>query len=297
MKFDFRNFPDGSRIEVEQQPNKTVRFTYKPPAESSATQSGLSVQKLIEEFVALCEIGDITEDTDDGIGWGAVVKDAKAWLASTSKRMAPECVQQLKALAEEIDCHFGKEGWDFPRLKRIACDLRALATSAAATQQVDGGAAEWRETEPTHQHIKSGSFYNVRARGKLQTDHPIEDMEALVAYQGEDGRWWFRPSTEFNERFKRTTATPPPAPQEASAAAGGWQTEYGWLVENGKKQGEGLAYRCMDHGSIEWTEDPHKALRFARRVDAEAFAQEDEDAWRIVEHAFDTPPSPPQGKI
>ena len=30
-----------------------------------------------------------------------------------------------------------------------------------------------------------------------------------------------------------------------------------------------------------------RLLRFARRVDAEMFAAEDEDAWRIVEHGFD----------
>ena len=74
-----------------------------------------------------------------------------------------------------------------------------------------------------------------------------------------------------------------PAPQPAGAA----QTQFAWLVENGKQAGSGLAYRYMDQGLPLWTDDPHKAMRFARRVDAEMFAAEDEDAWRIVEHGFD----------
>lgn len=65
----------------------------------------------------------------------------------------------------------------------------------------------------------------------------------------------------------------------------------GWLIENGKQQGAGLAYRYIDNdggGVPAWTEDPNKALRFARRADAEQYAHHDEDAWRIVEHAFAT---------
>lgn len=67
----------------------------------------------------------------------------------------------------------------------------------------------------------------------------------------------------------------------------GTKTQFCWLVENGRQQGDGLAYRYMDHGMPLWTEDPHKAIRFARREDAEMFAAEDEDAWRIVEHGFE----------
>lgn len=66
-------------------------------------------------------------------------------------------------------------------------------------------------------------------------------------------------------------------------------TQYCWLVENGKQAGQGLAYRTMEQGWPEWTEDPQKAIRFSRRDDAEMFAQEDEDAWRIVEHGFESP--------
>lgn len=62
-----------------------------------------------------------------------------------------------------------------------------------------------------------------------------------------------------------------------------------WLIENGKKQGEGLAYLCMgDLGMFTWTEDVYAALHFCRRSDAEKVSAECEDAWRIVEHSFGT---------
>ena len=69
----------------------------------------------------------------------------------------------------------------------------------------------------------------------------------------------------------------------------GLTTETGWLIENGKDAGKGLSYRFInnDKGGIpDWTDDHNKALRFARREDAEQFAYHDEDAWRIVEHAW-----------
>ena len=60
----------------------------------------------------------------------------------------------------------------------------------------------------------------------------------------------------------------------------------GWLIENGRS-GEELRYRTMVSGIPVWTKDNLKALRFSRRQDAELFSEEDEDAWRIVEHVWD----------
>lgn len=59
--------------------------------------------------------------------------------------------------------------------------------------------------------------------------------------------------------------------------------ETGWLVENGKPNTE---YRYLDETGIYWTADVNKAIRFARREDAEMFAAGDEEAWRIVEHMW-----------
>lgn len=66
--------------------------------------------------------------------------------------------------------------------------------------------------------------------------------------------------------------------------------EMGWLVEDGNLNK--TMYRCMDETGIHWTDDPNKAIRFARREDAEMFAAGDEDAWRIVEHMWCAPIKP-----
>lgn len=62
------------------------------------------------------------------------------------------------------------------------------------------------------------------------------------------------------------------------------RTEYGWLIE---RDGHGgLRYATPRS----WTADHMKALRFARKVDAEEFAASHQD-WstdiRITEHAWD----------
>lgn len=58
--------------------------------------------------------------------------------------------------------------------------------------------------------------------------------------------------------------------------------EVGWLVENGSR----TAYRTMENGIPVWTPDVNKALRFARRVDAELFCAADEDARHVAEHIW-----------
>jgi hypothetical protein len=63
-------------------------------------------------------------------------------------------------------------------------------------------------------------------------------------------------------------------------------TQWGWLIENGKK-GEELRYRTMEQGMFVWTPDHDKALRFCRREDAERVAEEDEQAERICQHGWD----------
>lgn len=62
--------------------------------------------------------------------------------------------------------------------------------------------------------------------------------------------------------------------------------EYGWLVEDSRNHPSGIRYRTWGDFGPEWTNDPNKALRFARRQDAEMFARDDEDAWHIVEHMW-----------
>lgn len=51
----------------------------------------------------------------------------------------------------------------------------------------------------------------------------------------------------------------------------------GWVVADG----QGARWRMWGDSGPEWTADRDKALQFARRSDAEAFARDDEDAWLI----------------
>lgn len=62
--------------------------------------------------------------------------------------------------------------------------------------------------------------------------------------------------------------------------------ETAWLVEDG---GTPARYRTMDESGIHWTDDVNKAIRFARRDDAEMFSAGDEDAWRITQHMWCKP--------
>lgn len=62
--------------------------------------------------------------------------------------------------------------------------------------------------------------------------------------------------------------------------------ESGWLVENGEDAPQ-IMYRTIEQGLPVWTADPNKAIRFARRADAEMFCAEDNEAWRVAEHIWD----------
>lgn len=52
----------------------------------------------------------------------------------------------------------------------------------------------------------------------------------------------------------------------------------GYVVANGPQ----TAFRCWHPEGPGWTDDKRQALMFARRMDAEAFAAEDPDAWAIL---------------
>lgn len=63
------------------------------------------------------------------------------------------------------------------------------------------------------------------------------------------------------------------APQPASGEA--------WVIGDGGSHGE-TRFRTMKQGMPAWTLDQQEALQFARRQDAELFAEEDEDAWQML---------------
>lgn len=72
----------------------------------------------------------------------------------------------------------------------------------------------------------------------------------------------------------------------SSLRAGGWRED----MENGRhgfivSSADETRFRFWDAMGPTWTTDRVRALRFARRIDAERFAAEDEDAWKILEVA------------
>lgn len=77
----------------------------------------------------------------------------------------------------------------------------------------------------------------------------------------------------------KTRAAPPP----------GERRESGWLVEHAVHP---RLYRYFDEtGCVGWTNDPERALRFARRTDAASFSATDSETNAVVEHVFVTPPT------
>jgi len=57
----------------------------------------------------------------------------------------------------------------------------------------------------------------------------------------------------------------------------------GWVIKDSKDK----MYRTMQQGNIGWTENYQKAIHFSRKVDAELFSIEDEDAYIIRFEPFD----------
>ncbi|MBS0368968.1 MAG: hypothetical protein JSS57_07195, partial [Proteobacteria bacterium] len=84
----------------------------------------------------------------------------------------------------------------------------------------------------------------------------------------------------------------------ASAAlrAGGWREDmengrHGFIVSSADEK----RFRFWDAMGPTWTTDRVRALRFARRIDAERFAAEDEDAWKILEVVPSAPHTDKEG--
>lgn len=60
---------------------------------------------------------------------------------------------------------------------------------------------------------------------------------------------------------------------------------FGFVVANGS----GTRWRCWRDGLPAWTDDRRRATIYARREDAEAASQEDEEAWLIQPYQFGEP--------
>ena len=63
------------------------------------------------------------------------------------------------------------------------------------------------------------------------------------------------------------------------------EPEAGWLLERNITP-EGPEYLAVDAGCFSWTTDSLKALRLARREDADALAEIIDDCHRVAEHQW-----------
>lgn len=62
------------------------------------------------------------------------------------------------------------------------------------------------DRRPTHKHLKRGGSYCAVASGFVQTETPLVDMALVQIYVAQDGSWWVRPVSEFEDgRFARLT--------------------------------------------------------------------------------------------
>jgi hypothetical protein len=161
----------------------------------------------------------------------------------------------------------------------LAADVEA-AMNAAVRGALDTGALidikatarnlTMKYTAPVAQPVQKPAAWMDAETGKVAKSHrDLADQERVVRLVP----------------LGPIKAAPLPLSQQADAEKP-VTTEYGWLVENGRDVPD-LRYRTMTAEGITWTDDHNKAIRFARRADAEMFAAEDEDAWRIVQHAWD----------
>ncbi len=96
----------------------------------------------------------------------------------------------------------------------------------------------------------------------------------------------FHAGWEFVSDEDRTEARALMRAALASASMGGdgstdSQELSGWIIGDS----EGRRWRGWGNYGPTWQTDPMKAIRFARRKDAEAVFAEDEDAWTVIELA------------
>lgn len=68
----------------------------------------------------------------------------------------------------------------------------------------DCGFIVFKSLFPMH-HKKRGSDYVAFTYARVQTDTPLNDMERVIVYIGEDGDCWIRSPSELPGRFDLPT--------------------------------------------------------------------------------------------
>lgn len=137
---------------VEADPHRAAaldRARQRAAAPSGPTLTDEDVEKLaMEHGEAIYKIGAglvNVEFTPEG--FRAAVSAVLARVAAAPSMQAPD--SRLTAIADEMEKHFGAEGWDFPRIKKLAGELRALAAAPAVQPPPGrmGCACQWEGNE------------------------------------------------------------------------------------------------------------------------------------------------------
>ncbi len=133
------------------------------------------------------------------------------------------------------------------------------------------------------EYIVGAIRYGIAAGFIANPENPrISTLFDAIAH-GDDGhRDWLREAIDchFAGRLvpaPRSLSTPSNTQGALEAAA--VEQAGGWII--GDDSGE--RWRTWETGMPEWTNDPEKATRYARREDAEAVHRHDEDAWAVRE--------------
>lgn len=120
----------------------------------------------------------------------------------------------------------------------------------------------------------------------LQAITEIADLRAKLEAANAEIEKWKKTAMPTSEQARRYEEAIGDLQDKLAEAERRSRDEYGWLVEDSRNHPSGVRYRTWGDFGPEWTNDPNKAIRFARRRDAEMFARDDEDAWHIVEHMW-----------
>ncbi len=90
--------------------------------------------------------------------------------------------------------------WEYPEGSTSGRVVR-LIKSALSNSVPDGENSDVvRDTfTPTHRHRKRGTLYQLIGDAVMQCEEEVFDNKRLTLYRGEDGKYWVRPPSEFND--------------------------------------------------------------------------------------------------
>lgn len=107
--------------------------------------------------------------------------------------------QQITGLSTALDALMETSKAEIDRLTAENERLRNMTLTARFAQVFAG----------SHRHLKSGGLYDHIGTGRIQSDEPLTDMDAVEIYIGVGGDLWARRQSEFHDgRFSELVPAP-----------------------------------------------------------------------------------------